>query len=69
MKTSNKLLLGLIIVIMVLTAITVVMTHHSDYTEFKQNKEEASTEYNLSQDKTIVSVMLFSPIIFLQLPR
>lgn len=72
MKTSNKLLIGLIITILFLVAITVAMTRsihlEESYEVSQSNKEEASAEITLTHRKT-VNVALLSPITFLQLPR
>lgn len=72
MKTSNKLLLGLIIFIMLLITVTLVITkaHDPEATGFEQsNREETSTEMLLKQEESIISTIIFSPVIFLQLPR
>lgn len=72
MKTSNKLLLGLIVAIFLMVAIFIGMAKYyhvpTNGGSGSNDREETSAEIGLEQNEAIIHAVLFSPVIFLQLP-
>ncbi len=71
MKTSNKLLLGLILFILLLVTLTVGVAtyyHNAETAGLGENNREAAADLPSEQLEEVNNISILSPISFVQLP-